>query len=97
MQFQDIPLTCTECGAEFNFTAGEQAFFHEKGLTNQPRRCTDCRILMRARKQGKEETVMTVKCDQCGIDTRVPFKPTGKAPVLCMKCLHEARSTVTTR
>lgn len=46
--FEDKTLTCRECGKEFTFTAGEQTFFAEKGLTNSPSRCPDCRA---ARKQ----------------------------------------------
>ena len=46
--YEDITLTCKDCGKEFVFTAGEQAFYAEKGFTNSPVRCADCR---RARKQ----------------------------------------------
>lgn len=42
-EFTDITLTCTDCGKEFIFTAGEQAFYAEKGFTNQPKRCAPCR------------------------------------------------------
>lgn len=48
--YEDITLTCKDCGAEFVFTAGEQAFYAEKGFTNQPTRCPACR---RARKQQR--------------------------------------------
>ena len=41
-------LNCKDCGAQFVFTEGEQAFYQEKGFTNEPQRCPDCR---RARKQ----------------------------------------------
>ena len=43
-------LTCKDCGAQFVFTEGEQAFYQEKGFTNEPQRCPDCR---RARKQQR--------------------------------------------
>jgi len=46
-QFEDRELQCADCGSGFTFTAGEQAFFKEKGFTD-PRRCTKCR---QARKQ----------------------------------------------
>lgn len=46
--YEDITLTCKDCGAEFVFTAGEQQFYEEKGFENQPVRCKDCR---RAKKQ----------------------------------------------
>jgi DNA-directed RNA polymerase subunit RPC12/RpoP len=48
--YEDITLTCKDCGAEFTFTAGEQEFYAEKGFTNQPVRCPACR---RARKQQR--------------------------------------------
>lgn len=41
--YKDKTLTCKECGAEFVFTAGEQAFYAEKGFTNEPQRCKSCR------------------------------------------------------
>lgn len=43
----DITLVCKDCGAEFVWTVGEQEFYQEKGFTNQPTRCPQCR---RARK-----------------------------------------------
>lgn len=39
----DKTLVCKDCGAEFVFTEGEQAFYAEKGLTNEPKRCKPCR------------------------------------------------------
>jgi CxxC-x17-CxxC domain-containing protein len=47
MSFEDKTLTCRDCGQEFIFSAGEQEFYEQRGLTNQPGRCPDCR---RARK-----------------------------------------------
>ena len=47
MAFQDRTLSCRDCGQQFVFTAGEQEFYEQRGLTNQPGRCPDCR---RARK-----------------------------------------------
>jgi CxxC-x17-CxxC domain-containing protein len=32
-----------ECGTEFWFTASEQAFYAERGFTNEPKRCVACR------------------------------------------------------
>ena len=39
----DKNLTCKDCGTEFVFTEGEQAFYKEKGFENEPQRCPDCR------------------------------------------------------
>ncbi len=46
----DKTLTCKDCGNEFIFTEGEQAFYKEKGFENEPQRCPDCR---RAKKQQR--------------------------------------------
>ncbi len=46
----DKTLNCKDCGVEFIFSEGEQAFYAEKGFTNEPLRCPDCR---RARKQQR--------------------------------------------
>ena len=35
--YQDETLICEDCGCEFVFTAGEQEFYAEKGLTNKPK------------------------------------------------------------
>lgn len=48
--YEDILLTCKDCGTEFVFTAGEQQFYAEKGFNNQPVRCVACR---KARKQQR--------------------------------------------
>lgn len=49
-ELQDKTLVCKDCGAEFVFTVGEQQFYAEKGFTNEPQRCSDCR---KARKQQR--------------------------------------------
>lgn len=52
-EFQDKTIKCVDCGEEFTFTAGEQAFYQEKGFTNEPKRCKACRD---KRKAQREET-----------------------------------------
>jgi CxxC-x17-CxxC domain-containing protein len=46
----DERLTCTDCGAEFTFSAGEQEFFAGKGFQNKPNRCPDCRAARKAQR-----------------------------------------------
>jgi DNA-directed RNA polymerase subunit RPC12/RpoP len=46
----DKTLKCKDCGADFIFTEGEQAFYKEKGFENEPQRCPECR---RSRKQQR--------------------------------------------
>ncbi len=43
MEFVDRLLTCTDCGGEFIFTAGEQLFFFDKQFKNDPKRCKPCK------------------------------------------------------
>jgi len=53
MSFEDKTIRCADCGNEFTFTASEQQFFAEKGFTNEPRRCPECRRKRREqRSQG---------------------------------------------
>lgn len=51
----DKTLTCKDCGAEFVFTEGEQQFYAEKGFTNEPQRCPECR---KAKKHKEETTTL---------------------------------------
>ena len=50
MSFADKTLTCRDCGEAFTFTAGEQEFYAQKGFSNEPTRCPNCR---QARKQSR--------------------------------------------
>lgn len=89
--FQDKTLGCKDCGVEFNFSASEQEFFAEKGFTNEPGRCPECRA---ARKQSnrnsgynrQERQMYPVTCSNCGVSTTVPFEPRGDKPVYCRDC-----------
>ncbi|MCF0116533.1 MAG: zinc-ribbon domain-containing protein [Bacilli bacterium] len=54
MEFEDKTIVCKDCGKEFVWTAGEQQFYQEKGLTNQPVRCPECRKARKAVRENKE-------------------------------------------
>jgi CxxC-x17-CxxC domain-containing protein len=43
LSFTDKTLICRDCKQNFTFTAGEQEFYANKGLQNEPVRCTSCR------------------------------------------------------
>jgi CxxC-x17-CxxC domain-containing protein len=43
----DKTLTCRDCGQPFVFTAGEQAFYQERGFS-EPQRCPTCRARRKA-------------------------------------------------
>lgn len=90
--YQDKTLTCKECGQEFVFTANEQEFYANKGFQNEPGRCPSCRA---ARKQqrggGGPRQMYSVVCSNCGVETQVPFKPSGDRPVYCRDCFQSQR------
>ena len=41
--FNDKSLNCADCGQEFIFSRNEQAFYAERGFTNEPKRCKACK------------------------------------------------------
>ena len=55
MEFQDKTLTCVDCGCEFTFTAGEQQFYREKGLDNEPKRCKEWKKKKKAERSARFE------------------------------------------
>lgn len=83
--YEDKTLVCKECGNEFVFTAGEQEFFAEKGLTNEPKRCKNCRDAKKNSGRG-ERVLYTAVCDTCGGVAKVPFEPKDGRPVYCSDC-----------
>jgi CxxC-x17-CxxC domain-containing protein len=96
MTFEDKTILCCKCRLPFVFTVSEQGYFELRQLKNEPKRCSNCRILRRLEEQGKEiATCLTkVDCHECGDVTLVPFKPSGVKPVYCANCMH-ARKTET--
>ena len=47
----DRTLTCRDCGQAFTFTAGEQAFYQERGFS-EPQRCANCRAERKAQRNA---------------------------------------------
>ena len=103
MTLSDKTLTCTECGASFTFTVGEQEFFASKGYTNEPKRCPTCRDARRSQQRGFggggggggqfAREMHPVVCAECGVETTVPFRPRGDRPVYCSDCFSKMRDT----
>jgi len=90
--YNDKVLNCKDCGVEFTFTASEQEFYNEKGFTNEPGRCPECRSARKAqtrnnRGYGRSDREMfTATCASCGNTATVPFRPSGDKPVYCRDC-----------
>jgi CxxC-x17-CxxC domain-containing protein len=89
--FQDQNLSCADCGADFTFTAAEQAFFADKGFSS-PKRCPTCRDKKKQERQSNRQFTK-VTCAQCGVETEVPFVPRNDRPVLCRDCFSKERGT----
>ncbi|MBI2955563.1 MAG: zinc-ribbon domain containing protein [Chloroflexi bacterium] len=100
---QDKMLTCRDCGREFAFTVSEQEFYAEKGYTNEPGRCPECRAARKAERGGggggggfnarRDREMFPATCAQCGKSTQVPFQPRNDRPVYCSDCYSSQRSS----
>jgi CxxC-x17-CxxC domain-containing protein len=101
----DKTLACRDCGRSFIFSEREQEFFAQKGFTNEPSRCPECRAARKATRgndssyggsrmssgsTGRREMFPAV-CSRCGKDTQVPFQPTSGKPVYCSECFQLER------
>ncbi len=100
MGFVDKLLQCSDCGATFTFSAGEQEFFASKGYTNEPKRCPSCRQARKAERYGNggsgyrsQRQMFPAVCAQCGKDTEVPFEPREGRPVYCSDCYKVLRQS----
>lgn len=97
MVFEDKTIFCKDCGSSFLFTAGEQGFYLEKGLLNEPQRCPNCRELRRRERAASRSQMSTVTCAECRHETVVPFVPRLNRPVYCTECFERVRSGVLVR
>ncbi len=75
--FNDKSLNCADCGQEFVFSKNEQAFYAERGFTNEPKRCKNCRDKRKTARDGngggggRDRQMVSVTCDSCGVATEV--------------------------
>lgn len=99
-EFDDRNIKCVDCAENFVWTAGEQVFFHDKGLKNEPKRCKGCKqaknerlaAIAAAQSSGVRQRIeVSVQCAQCGQATTVPFYPSQGRPVYCRACFLAAR------
>ena len=103
----DKSIKCRDCGEEFVFTAGEQAFYKERGFQHEPTRCRGCRDQKKRQGGGPSAGGLSASpvsmggssrefheavCSSCGVTTQVPFKPTAGKPVYCRDCFQSVRT-----
>jgi CxxC-x17-CxxC domain-containing protein len=93
MEDRDKWITCVNCGKAFVFSVRDQKYYGEQGFKNEPKRCRECRALLKRQRQftsdetGGEKELFRAVCEACGRATYVPFKPTGVRPIYCKDCL----------
>src|SRR5579884_539131 len=95
----DKTLTCRDCGTTFLFTESEQEFYAQKGFTNEPSRCPECRAARKAARgdgygrssMGGQREMFPATCSRYGKQTQVPFQPTQGKPVYCSDCFQIER------
>lgn len=105
-EYEDRVLTCVDCDGEFVFTAGEQVFFADKGLQNDPKRCKPCKQRKNERIAAnvhgfvpgvpRERVEFSLRCALCAVETTVPFRPTQGRPVYCRDCFLKMRGSEST-
>ncbi len=93
-------ISCNACGNVFLFTEEEQEFYQARGF-QPPRKCKPCRdAAKQSRGSGgggygggsgggygsSQRTLYDAVCSSCGVQTQVPFKPSGHKPVFCRDC-----------
>lgn len=83
--FKDKEIECLQCGNGFTWTAGEQKFYQEKGLDNQPKTCPTCRD------NRKKETAYEIECQECGTKGHIKTgqeneDSLNKKTILCKDC-----------
>lgn len=102
MAYEDKQLTCKDCGAAFTWTASEQEFYAQKGFSNSPVRCPNCRRARKANQYGGsggggdgygQRQMSDAVCAKCGAQCQVPFKPRGDKPVYCSDCFRSMRTS----
>ncbi len=84
MSFEDKSIQCSDCGATFTFSAGEQEQFATRGYTNEPKRCLPCRQARKAQQNGG--TRSNFGSGSYGSGGYVNRAPRQMFPVTCSDC-----------
>ncbi len=86
----DRTLTCRDCGQAFTFTAGEQAFYQERGFS-EPQRCASCRAERKAQRNtsGYDDGGSGGRRDSYGGGGGYSSGPRQLYPAVCSSCGKE--------
>ena len=103
MSSADKSIKCSDCGSDFNFSIDEQAFFAEKGFTNDLTRCRSCRASRMVQSNASSaysgysqpwqprRQMFAAICAGCGQAADLLFAPHDGRPVYCRDCYAKAR------
>lgn len=91
MVYQDQTIKCRDCSKEFIFTVRDQEFFAQRGFTNAPTRCRDCRDKRKKTVEAAGNKVLyKIACKACGKSGEMATEPRKPEDVLCSECFYEA-------
>jgi CxxC-x17-CxxC domain-containing protein len=89
---------CIECNNDFELNEGEKNFYVQRGL-DLPKRCKPCRASRKEQINGdsavsndsndsndSNSVLSDIYCDNCGRESRVPFKPQANRKAYCRVC-----------
>ena len=97
MSLTDKSILCTDCGATFTFTAGEQEFFASKGFTNDPKRCPRCRQAKKRQRSDSHGAIATAAPDLVGNNTSLAlsiYMGRGTWPMYVTQRVNRRRSKI---
>ena len=101
--YADKTISCRDCGMDFVFSAGEQQFYAEKGLVNEPQRCPTCRATAKQNRAlgigsgggtGQREMHAAV-CAPTSVPRPDHLSAADDRPVYCSSCFDKVRATRT--
>jgi CxxC-x17-CxxC domain-containing protein len=82
----DKTIICRECEQAFTFTAGEQAFYQERGYT-EPQRCSSCRAARKAQRATGDNSSRSFNSGYSG--GGYAAGPRQLYPAVCSECGQE--------
>lgn len=88
--YQDQTLICKDCGKNFIFTTRDQEFFAQKGFTNAPTRCRDCRLKKKSATDAiANRIIYKIVCKKCGKVGEMAVEPRKPDDIYCSDCFYE--------
>ena len=90
MVFEDRTLACVECAESFTFSVDDQQYHQEKGYTNEPKRCPNCRQARRSERRYGDNFGGGGGGGAGGGGFGGSFGPRQMYPVTCAQCGADA-------